>query len=141
MYSGLDRSPTILFLTLRSTGGHGPLVPPPPPSYASGYTLCSACDAFFIFLLLPLFFFLLVWRNFTVIQNIRYGNCFVFNNVNKRNESEIKKTSKTGSQFGKILIKILRLFQRTNALPKDTTAAVSSFKPRTSRLSHYCALS
>ncbi|XP_041464797.1 degenerin deg-1-like [Lytechinus variegatus] len=70
------------------------------------------------------------YRNFTVIQNVNYGNCFVFNNAHKMNRDISINTTRTGSQYGLHLTLMVEQPEYIGVLSPDSGVKVAINDPR-----------
>eukprot|EP00057_Strongylocentrotus_purpuratus_P029394 XP_011683868.1 PREDICTED: amiloride-sensitive sodium channel subunit alpha-like [Strongylocentrotus purpuratus] len=70
------------------------------------------------------------YKNFTVIQNAEYGNCFVFNNAHKLKRKKRTPTSRTGSQYGLQLTLMLEQPEYIGVLSPDSGVKVAINDPR-----------
>ncbi|XP_030833219.1 degenerin deg-1 [Strongylocentrotus purpuratus] len=70
------------------------------------------------------------YKNFTVIQNVNYGNCFVFNNAHKLNRSTTINTTRTGSQYGLHLTLMVEQPEYIGILSPDSGVKVAINDPR-----------
>ncbi|XP_071506092.1 epithelial sodium channel subunit gamma-2-like [Diadema antillarum] len=68
-------------------------------------------------------------KNFSRIQNIRYGNCFVLNDGNKLKNASVIKTSRTGSQYGLHLTLLVEQPEYIGVLTPEAGVVVAIHDP------------
>ncbi|XP_041465168.1 degenerin deg-1-like [Lytechinus variegatus] len=70
------------------------------------------------------------FKNFSVIQNAEYGNCFVFNNAHKLRRRRRTTTSRTGSQYGLHLTLMVEQPEYVGVISPNSGVKVAINDPR-----------